>query len=237
MLGTVYFAGFILGCLSVPFVVRRVGHIRTFATLSSIIAATALAHVFLIDPIVWGVLRFFVGFAFSGLYVVIESWLNDRATSANRGAIMSAYTFISLCVLMAGQFLLTAYDPAGFELFALIAILIAIALVPVSLTKAPEPPRPATIGLDIAGLWRLSPVGFVGCLSVGLVNGSFWTLGRSSRAHCLTSTICTIRRARRSPRRRSNVRSSWSPTGIDRRFVIVGATPSCAAAKRRAAQT
>ena len=156
---------------------RRVGHIRTFATLSSVVAATALAHVFLIDPIAWGVLRFFMGFAFAGLYVVIESWLNDRAATANRGAIMSAYTFICLCVLMAGQFLLTAYDPAGFELFTLVAILIAIALVPVSLTKAPEPPRPATIGLDIAGLWRLSPVGFVGCLSVGLVNGSFWTLG------------------------------------------------------------
>ena len=161
LLGTVYFAGFILGCLNVPFVVRRVGHIRTFATLSSIIAATALAHVFLIDPIAWGVLRLFVGFAFAGLYVVIESWLNDRATTANRGAVMSAYTFISLCVLMAGQFLLTTYDPAGFELFALIAILIAIALVPVSLTRAPEPPRPATIGLDIVGLWRLSPVGFI----------------------------------------------------------------------------
>ena len=53
------------------------------------------------------------GFAFAGLYVVIESWLNDRATTANRGAVMSAYTFISLCVLMAGQFLLTTYDPAG----------------------------------------------------------------------------------------------------------------------------
>ena len=75
-----------------------------------------------------GVLRLFVGFAFAGLYVVIESWLNDRATTANRGAVMSAYTFISLSVLMAGQFLLTTYDPAGFELFALIAILIAIAL-------------------------------------------------------------------------------------------------------------
>ena len=231
LLGTVYFAGFILGCLSVPFVVRRVGHIRTFATLSSIIAATALAHVFLIDPIVWGILRFFVGFAFSGLYVVIESWLNDRATSANRGAIMSAYTFISLCVLMAGQFLLTAYDPAGFELFALIAILIAIALVPVSLTKAPEPPRPATIGLDIAGLWRLSPVGFVGCLSVGLVNGSFWTLGPvfASRSGLdIDNLVYFIAGATL-----AGAVAQW-PLGlvsdrIDRRFVIVGAT-LCAAA-------
>ena len=231
LLGSVYFAGFILGCLNVPLVVRRVGHIRTFATLSSVIAATALAHVFIVDPIAWGVLRFLVGFAFAGLYVVIESWLNDRAGTANRGAIMSAYTFISLCVLMAGQFLLTAYDPAGFEPFALIAILIAIALVPVSLTRAPEPPRPATIGLDILGLWRLSPVGFVGCLSVGLVNGSFWSLGPvfASRSGLdIDGLVYFVAGATL-----AGAILQW-PLGlisdrIDRRFVIVGAT-LCAAA-------
>ena len=231
LLGTVYFAGFILGCLNVPLVVRRVGHIRTFATLSGVIAATALAHVLVVDPIAWGVLRFLVGFAFAGLYVVIESWLNDRAGPTNRGAIMSAYTFISLCVLMAGQFLLTAYDPAGFEPFALIAILIAIALVPVSLTKAPEPPRPATIGLDILGLWRLSPVGFVGCLSVGLVNGSFWSLGPvfASRSGLdIDGLVYFVAGATL-----AGAILQW-PLGlisdrIDRRFVIVGAT-ICAAA-------
>ena len=177
LLGTVYFVGFILGCLNVPLVVRRVGHIRTFASLSSVAAATALVHVFLIGPITWGVLRFIVGFSFAGLYVVIESWLNDRAGVANRGTIMSVYTFISLSVLMAGQFLLTTYDPAGSELFSIVAMLLALALVPVSLTKAPDPRRPATIGFDVSGLWRLSPVAFAGCLSVGLVNGSFWSLG------------------------------------------------------------
>ena len=231
LLGSVYFAGFILGCLNVPLVVRRVGHIRTFATLSSVIAATALAHVFIVDPIAWGVLRLLVGFAFAGLYVVIESWLNDRAGTSNRGAIMSAYTFISLCVLMAGQFLLTAYDPAGFEPFALIAILIAIALVPVSLTRAPEPPRPATIGLDVLGLWRLSPVGFVGCLSVGLVNGSFWSLGPvfASRSGLdIDGLVYFVAGATL-----AGAILQW-PLGlisdrIDRRFVIMGAT-LCAAA-------
>ena len=177
LLGTVYFAGFILGCVSVPRLVRRVGHIRTFGSLASAAAATSLLYVFWIDPFAWGVLRFIGGFGFAGLYVVIESWLNDRAGASNRGSIMSIYTFISLSVLMVGQFLLTTYDAAGFELFGIVAILMTLALVPVSLTRSPEPPRPAGIGLDIPGLWRLSPVGFAGCLSVGLVNGSFWSLG------------------------------------------------------------
>ena len=62
-------------------------------------------------------------------------------------------------------------------MFSLVAILLGLALVPVSLTTAPSPLQPETVRLDIIGLWRLSPVGFVGCLTVGLANGSFWTLG------------------------------------------------------------
>lgn len=176
-LGAVYFAGFIAGCLSVPRFIRRVGHIRTFAVLSGAGAATVLEFVFVIDPIAWGILRFITGFAISGLYAVIESWLNDRARSADRGTIMSVYMVVALGMLVAGQFLLTLYEPFGFEPFVFVAMLFALALVPVSLTTARNPRRPATVGLDIPGLWRLSPVGFAGCLGVGLVNGSFWSLG------------------------------------------------------------
>ena len=176
-LGAVYFAGFIVGCLTGPHLIRRVGHIRTFAVLSGVGAATVLALVFIIDPIAWAVLRLVIGFVISGLYTVIESWLNDRVRSAHRGTIMSIYTVIGLGMMMVGQLLLTLHEPSGFEPFVFAAMLFALALVPVSLTRARNPRRPATVSLDIPGLWRLSPVGFVGCLSVGLVNGSFWSMG------------------------------------------------------------
>ena len=177
LLGAIYFVGFTLGCLYVPSIVRRVGHIRTFATLSSMAATTALIHALVVDPFAWSALRFAIGVSFSGLYIVIESWLNDRTDSGNRGAVMSTYTFIVLGVSTLGQFMLTLYDPAGFEPFILVAVLLALALVPVSLTTAPSPRQPDSVRLDIAALWRLSPVGFVGCLAVGLANGSFWTMG------------------------------------------------------------
>ncbi len=177
MLGAVYFVGFIVGCINGPRMIRRVGHIRTFAALSSIAAAMALGLAVLVDPIAWWILRFVIGICFAGLYVVIESWLNDRTGSSNRGAIMSIYTLINFGVLVVGQLLLTTYQPSGFELFSVVAILLGLALVPVSLTTAPSPPQPEIVRLDIQGLWRLSPVGFVGCLAVGLANGSFWSLG------------------------------------------------------------
>jgi MFS family permease len=177
MLAAVYFVGFIIGCINGSRMIRRVGHIRTFAALSSIAAAMAFALAFLVDPIAWWILRFVIGICFAGLYVVIESWLNDRTESTHRGAIMSTYTFINFGVLIVGQLLLTTYRPSGFELFSVVAILLGLALVPVSLTTAPSPSQPENVRLDIRGLWRLSPVGFVGCLAVGLANGSFWTLG------------------------------------------------------------
>ena len=231
LLGAVYFAGFILGCLNVPRFVRRVGHIRTFASLSSVAATAALAHVFIVDPIAWGFLRFVIGFGMAGLYVVIESWLNDRVRAAHRGSIMSIYTIIGLCMLMVGQFLLIFHDPSGFEPFAIVAMLFALALVPVSLTTTRNPRRPAVIRIDIPGLWRLSPVGFAGCLSVGLVNGSFWSLGPvfASRSGLdIDHLVYFVAGATL-----AGAIAQW-PLGrlsdrIDRRLVIVGAAV-CAAA-------
>ena len=176
-LGAAYFAGFVAGCVGGPRMIGRVGHIRTFAALSSVAAAAALAHALLLDPATWWLLRFVVGLCFAGLYVVIESWLNDQAPSASRGAVLSTYTLVHFGALTAGQFLLTAHEPAVFAPFAIVAILLGLALVPVTLTRAKSPLPPETLGLDIPRLWRLSPVGFVGCLTVGFVNGSFWSLG------------------------------------------------------------
>ena len=231
LLGTVYFAGFILGCLNVPLLVRRVGHIRTFATLSSVVAATALAHVFLIDPIAWGRAALLHGLRVRrplrrdrelaerprrhrqprrhhvGLHVHLPLRADGRAVPADGlrpGRVLSC----------------SRWSPFSSR----------SRWFPVSLTKAPEPPRPATIGLDIAGLWRLSPVGFVGCLSVGLVNGSFWTLGPifASRSGLdIDNLVYFIAGATL-----AGAVAQW-PLGlisdrIDRRFVIIGAT-LCAA--------
>ena len=177
ILGAVYFGGFIVGCVYGPRLVRRVGHIRTFASLSSLTAATVLVFPLIPDAMVWWVLRFLQGCCFAGLYVVIESWLNDRTDIRNRGAVMSTYTFITFSFLTVGQYLLLAYPEEGFELFVIVAVLLGLSLIPVSLTTASMPRQPMVVRLDLPGLWRLSPVGFAGCLVIGCANGSFWALG------------------------------------------------------------
>jgi MFS family permease len=83
---------------------------------------------------------------------------------------------VNLTVITLGQLMITLYDPAAFPLFALASILVSLAAVPVALTTSPPPAPLARVRLRPLRLYRLSPVGFLGCLAVGLANGPFWTL-------------------------------------------------------------
>ena len=172
-----YSAGFVVGCLSIPHIVRRVGHIRTFAVMAAIAAAAVQLMALLVEPLAWILLRAISGVAFAGLYMVIESWLNERASNTNRGQLFAAYMVIQLASITAGQMLLPAGDVAGFGLFAVAAIAITLALVPVGLTTSSAPQPLGAVHLRLGRLYRLSPVGVLGCFFVGLANGAFGGLG------------------------------------------------------------
>ncbi len=177
VLGSSYFLGFAAGCIFGPYLVRRVGHIRTFTAVVSLASTIALAHALLIDPILWWVLRALTGFCFAVLYMVIESWLNEKSTNENRGFVFSVYTIINLTVITIGQMMLTIGNPTSFPIFAIASILVSLAALPVALTRAPAPAPIAKVKIRIRHLYECSPVGFAGALVVGLANGSFWALG------------------------------------------------------------
>jgi MFS family permease len=172
-----YFIGFVISCLVTPHIVRRVGHIRSFAVLCSIFSAVVLLFHALPIFALWLVLRFIIGFCISGLYMVIESWLNERATRENRGTLLSTYTVINLSMIILGQQMLNFADPASSTLFAIAAILLSLAIVPVSLTLTLAPAPMQVVKLDFKRLWRLSHVGMEGAVCSGLITGAFWALG------------------------------------------------------------
>jgi MFS family permease len=177
VLMSAYFAGFVLGCRFNPRFIQSVGHIRTFVALASIASASALVHPLVIDVWLWAILRALTGFCFAGLIMVIESWINERATNANRGRILSVYRVIDLTATMAGNALLATADPSSFQLFATVSILMSIALVPVALTRSDAPRPIETARLDIPRLFRVSPVAAIGAPMVGLANAAFWGVG------------------------------------------------------------
>lgn len=172
-----YFGGLLLGSLYADRMIRRVGHIRSFSALASILSAAALAHAFLPSLTVWGLLRLAEGFAVAGLFMCMESWLNDRAPNAYRGQVMSCYMIVIYAGLGAGQFLLLVESPEGFALFALSSVLLSVALVPLALTRyaAPELLSPQPFGFR--RLMEISPLGVVGSFTSGVVLGAVYGLG------------------------------------------------------------
>lgn len=177
LMGSAYYLGFVFGCVRGGWLIQRVGHIRTFAALTAIASTVALLHVLSVEPYIWTLMRALTGFCFAGLYLVIESWLNDKADNANRGFVMGIYTMVNLSVIVAGQMMLTLADPQEFALFALASILVSLASVPVALTMSPQPAPLARARLRPLRLYRISPVGVVGVFLVGVTNGAFWALG------------------------------------------------------------
>lgn len=175
-LGAWYFAGFVAGCYGGPQLLSRVGHIRSFAVSSALIAASVMLMPIWATQTSWAVLRGLMGLCTAIMYMGIESWLNDRATNETRGRILAIYIGANLSALLIGQWMLLLGLPTSFELFSIGAILYCLCLVPIGLTRLPAPQTPAVPRLNLERIFRIAPVGAAGCLTVGLANGAFWTL-------------------------------------------------------------
>ncbi|MDX1400845.1 MAG: MFS transporter, partial [Kiloniellales bacterium] len=160
VLGSSYYIGFAAGCFFGPYLVRRVGHIRAFAAMVAIASTAPLAHVLYPTPLFWWLMRAATGFCLAVLFMIIESWLNEKASNESRGTVFSIYTVINLTVMTLGQLMINLSDPISFRLFALASILVSLAAVPLALTKATAPAPVQTVKLDIPKLFRLSPIGF-----------------------------------------------------------------------------
>ncbi|MQM39078.1 putative MFS-type transporter YcaD [wastewater metagenome] len=176
LLGSGYYGGFILGCLAVPALIHRVGHIRAFAGFSSLVAAGLLAHTLLMTDALWFGLRMVVGFGFAGLYIATESWLNDLAPTATRGRVLAAYMLVSWAALIAGKLAFGWAGPVDSVPLVLAAIAVSLAILPVAFTTMQAPGAQAGAPPVLGRLLAVSPVGVLGCLGVGVANGTFWTL-------------------------------------------------------------
>lgn len=177
IMGAAYFSGFMLSCVWTAHLIRMVGHIRVFAALASITAAGSLLLVLFIDPYSWIIIRALMGFSFAGVFMVIESWLNESAGNRDRARVLSIYRLVDLMAVTGAQFLLPVFGTDGFEIFAIMAILFCLSLVPVSLSDRSKPKAPDTFKFDLGAIWRISPLACIGCLTIGLTNSAFRLIG------------------------------------------------------------
>jgi MFS family permease len=171
-----YFAGLVAGAWYSPSVIRRVGHVRAFAGFAGLLAAGALALPLVPDPWSWAGLRLAYGASAGGIILVIESWLAGAAPEGWRARLLASYMAVFYLALAGSQYFLTVYGTAGFPPFNLVAILLALSLVPVALSRIAAPTLRRPVSRPLRELYALSPLAVVGCFASGIVLGAFYGL-------------------------------------------------------------
>ncbi|MGB5799101.1 MAG: MFS transporter, partial [Mesorhizobium sp.] len=177
LMGTAWAAGFVTGCFICPRIVRRAGHVRAFGTFAASGAIVALLTGLVIDEAVWILLRACTGFVMAGAFMVIESWLNEKATNENRGTVFGMYMMVTYASIMAGQMIVAAGDVRSASLFMITGIFFCLSLIPTAVSSASHPKPLQSVSLDVRGLYANSPVAAVACLLIGIANGAWGTLG------------------------------------------------------------
>ena len=230
LMGTAWAGGFVAGCFFAPRLVRRAGHVRAFGAFAASGAIVALLTGLLIDEFVWIVLRAFTGFTMAGAFMVIESWLNEKATNENRGTVFGLYMMVTYASIMAGQMIVAVGDVGSASLFMITGIFFCLSLLPTAVSSAAHPKPLQDVSLDVWGLYAHSPVAFAACLLIGVANGAWGTLGAvygarigiSTAEIALMMSLVVVAGA-----------ALQMPVGrisdmTDRRYVIVGVSLACA---------
>ena len=171
-----YFVGFLVGSMIVPRLMKQVGHVRVFAALASLFSTAVLVHAVVVEPATWLLMRLLTGFCSAGLFIVCESWMNDRSPNESRGQVLALYMMVVMGSMAIGQFGLNLADPQGFLLFIYASVLISLALIPLLLTASQAPEFSTTKRIGLWALYRLSPLGFIACFGVGLLQSMIWGL-------------------------------------------------------------
>jgi MFS family permease len=172
-----YYVGYVLGTLVAPPMLRKVGHIRVFAALAAVASVAILVQGCFVNPLTWGAMRLVSGVCFAGIYVVAESWMNDRASRANRGRLFALYMVVLYGGLGVAQFLLILSDPLTPTPFMLVSVLISLAMVPIVLSAQALPERATLRTVRLPELYRNSPLGVVGVTMSGLISAIIFSMG------------------------------------------------------------
>ncbi len=230
--GTAYFVGLVVGSLRAGRLVLRVGHIRAFAAFVSLFSASTLAYAVESHPLLWVALRFIDGLCVAGVYICLESWLNEKAQPQERGTVLAGYMIALYGGQALGQFLLNLSDTLPSMPFMAASILISLAAIPVALTRIAAPPPDLGAPMPLRQLYAISPLGILGAIVTGLMLGAFYSLGAvyARRMGMELSSVATFM----SVVIFGGVALQW-PLGLlsdrfDRRRVIVSAFAGTAAA-------
>ncbi len=227
-----YPLGALFGTIATPMLIERVGHIRVFSALASMVSVAAIVHLLTSDPVSWAAMRFLAGACFPGLYVITESWLNAKTSNQIRAQVLSIYFIIQTAGPALGTAMVAVPDPSGSMLFGLTSILMSTAIVPLLLSANRAPEYSAPENMPVRKLYRVSPLTVLGifCMGAG-VAGWFialplyaislgFTDAQASGALVVAMVAAAL----------VQYPVGWISDRTDRRYVVIGLAAVCTAA-------
>ena len=227
-----YPLGALAGTVLTPRLIEKVGHIRVFSALASMVSVAAIAHLLTSDPVSWSMMRLLAGFCFPGLYVITESWLNAKAENRLRAQILSVYFIIQTAGPALGTAMVGLPDPSGNVLFGLASILLSVGIVPLLLSNNRAPDYSAPERMPVARLYRVSPMAVLGIviMGAGVVSWfialplyalrSGFSEAQASGALVVAMIVAAV----------VQYPVGWVADHVDRRFVVMGLALITAAA-------
>jgi len=177
LLGSAHFLGFFIGCWWAPRLMGSVGHSRAFAAFTATGAIGMMAHMLVVDPYAWAVMRVASGLCVAGCYTVIEAWLQAKVTNETRGRTMGTYRIVDMTGSLAAQMVISVLEPASYVSYNLLAIICCAALIPLVLTKVKQPETPEAPRLRPMLAVSRSPLAAAAVIVAALSSASFRMVG------------------------------------------------------------
>lgn len=177
LLGSAHFMGFFIGCWWAPRLMGSVGHSRAFAAFTAAGAIGLLAHMLVVEPHAWALMRVATGMCVAGCYTVIEAWLHAKVTNETRGRTMGVYRVADMGASLMAQLVISVLEPASYVSYNILAIVCCASLLPLTLTTVRQPETPPAPRLRPGLLIRCSPLATAGVLVAALSGASFRMVG------------------------------------------------------------
>jgi MFS family permease len=234
LLGSAHFVGFFLGCWWAPRLMGSVGHSRAFSAFIAVGAIGTLAHMIVLDPYAWAIMRILTGFCVAGAYTIIESWLQAKVTNDTRGRAMGTYRVVDILGSLGAQLLIGVLEPAAYVSYNILAIFCCAALLPLALTRVAEPETPEAPRLRPALAWERSPLASAGVIVSGVTTAAFRMVGPvyGIKVGLSADQIALFLAAFVAGGALSQYPAGWFADAYDRRWVLIWlsvlATAACA---------
>lgn len=163
-------AGFMAGAWVSPRVLAAFGNIRLFAAAAAVTSAGFLSLALVQEPPFWALIRIVQGASFAFMFTSVESWLGEAVPARSRGNVMGVYHTAAKVSLMLGPFFVAGLSPLDSRAYIWAGFFLALAIVPVCLTRLKEPPPPDRKAMPLSQLFAIAPAAVVGVVGAGVVN-------------------------------------------------------------------